>query len=58
MGCVTCLPGGGQGAASLAQGYGQGQGGTVPWEALGSPIHALGVAVGLFLCQGQGGMNR
>lgn len=36
---------------------GREQGGTVPWEASGSPIHALGVAVGLFLCQGQGGRS-
>lgn len=37
---------------------GRGQGGTVPWEASGSPVHALGVAVGLFLCQGQGERSR
>lgn len=37
---------------------GRGQGGTVSWEALGSLVHALGVAAGFFLCQGQGERSR
>lgn len=43
-----------EGLPAWDRAVGRAQGGNEPWEAPGSPVHALGVAVGFLLCQGQG----
>lgn len=61
---TRCLPGH-QGWLVLPKGLpashratGGGQGGDAPWGHRAAPTHALGVAVGLFLCWGGGGGSR